>query len=89
MPLSLDQVRWIAHLARLEMSAADQQVMAQQLSALLDYVDQLSEVETGGVEPLNHPLEVQSVFRPDEPAPSVARGRVAPPEAAVFDAPQS
>jgi aspartyl-tRNA(Asn)/glutamyl-tRNA(Gln) amidotransferase subunit C len=71
MPLSTDQVCWVTHLARLEMTAADQQVMAVQLSAILEYVDQLSQVDTDGVEPLAHPFDVHSVFRPDEPLPSL------------------
>jgi aspartyl-tRNA(Asn)/glutamyl-tRNA(Gln) amidotransferase subunit C len=71
MPLVIDQVRWIAHLARLEMSPSDCEVMAQQLSLLLEFVDQLSAVKTVGVEPLAHPFDVHSVFRTDEPSSSL------------------
>ena len=42
MSLSPEQVAWVAHLARLDLSAGDQDLMARQLSAILDYVDQLS-----------------------------------------------
>jgi len=71
MVLSLDDVRWVAHLARLELSEAELEVMARQLSSILDYVGQLQQVNTDGVEPLAHPLPVQNVFRADEPAPSL------------------
>lgn len=71
MSLSPDDVRWVAHLARLELSDAELATMARQLSAIVDYVDQLKQVNTDGVEPLAHPLPVQNVFRADEPAPSL------------------
>ena len=72
MSLSPDQVAWVAHLARLELPPADRDRMARQLSAILDYVDQLKQVNTDGVEPLAHPLKVHNVFRPDEPRSSLA-----------------
>ena len=81
MSLSPEQVSWVAHLARLELSPADRDLMARQLSAILDYMDQLKQVNTDGVEPLAHPLPVQNVFRPDEPAPSLT------PDEALRNAP--
>jgi aspartyl-tRNA(Asn)/glutamyl-tRNA(Gln) amidotransferase subunit C len=71
MSLTADQVRWVAHLARLELSDADLDTMTQQLSPIVDYVDQLKQVNTDGVEPLAHPLPIHNVFREDEPAPSL------------------
>ena len=71
MSLSLDDVRQVAKLARLELSEDDLARMQPQLSAILDYVAQLRELNTEGVEPLAHPLPVQNVFRADEPAPSL------------------
>lgn len=67
MALTFDDVRKVAKLARLEMSDADLATMQQQLSAILDYVGQLGELNTDGVEPLAHPLPVANVFRDDEP----------------------
>lgn len=71
MAITLDDARWIAHLARLELSQAELQTMARQLSGILDYVQQLNNLNTDGVEPLAHPLPILNVFRPDEPAPSL------------------
>ena len=71
MSLSLDEVRKVAKLARLELSDADLAAMQVQLSAILDYVAQLNEIDTTGVEELAHPLPIENVFRPDEPAPSL------------------
>ena len=81
MSLSLDQVRKVAKLARLELSEPDLARMQQQLSAILDYVEELNKLDTDGVEPLAHPLPVRNVFRPDEEAPSL------PPDNALQNAP--
>jgi aspartyl-tRNA(Asn)/glutamyl-tRNA(Gln) amidotransferase subunit C len=70
-PLTPEQVRWIAHLARLELSDSELATMTRQLGAIVGYVDQLRQVDTEGVEPLAHALPVQNVFRPDGPAPSL------------------
>jgi aspartyl-tRNA(Asn)/glutamyl-tRNA(Gln) amidotransferase subunit C len=72
MSLSLDQVRTVAKLARLDLSDADLARIQPQLSAILDYVDQLQKLDTDGVEPLAHPLDMRNVFRDDEPSPSLS-----------------
>ncbi len=69
--MDIEQVRKVARLARLDLSDADMALMAQQLSTILDYVDQLKQLDTEGIEPLAHPLPVQNVFRPDESAQSL------------------
>jgi aspartyl-tRNA(Asn)/glutamyl-tRNA(Gln) amidotransferase subunit C len=81
MSLTLEEVAKVAKLARLELSADDLARMQTQLSAILDYVAQLNELDTEGVEPLAHPLPIENVFRPDEPIPSL------PPDAALQNAP--
>lgn len=82
MSLSLDEVQKVARLARLELAEADLALMQSQLSAILDYVAQLNELDTDGVEPLAHPLPIQNVFRSDDPAPSLT------PDAALQNAPK-
>jgi aspartyl-tRNA(Asn)/glutamyl-tRNA(Gln) amidotransferase subunit C len=81
MSLSADEVRKVARLARLELAEDDLPRIQQQLSAILDYVALLQQLNTDGVEPLAHPLPVQNVFREDEPAPSL------PVDAALQNAP--
>jgi aspartyl-tRNA(Asn)/glutamyl-tRNA(Gln) amidotransferase subunit C len=71
MSLAADQVRWVAHLARLELSDDELASITRELAAILEYVDQLQKVDTTGVEPLAHPLPIHNVFRDDEPAPSL------------------
>jgi len=81
MSLTPDEVRWVAKLARLQLSVADLATMTNQLAAIVEYVTQLQQVNTDGVEPLNHALPVHNVFREDEPRPSL------PVDAALANAP--
>jgi aspartyl-tRNA(Asn)/glutamyl-tRNA(Gln) amidotransferase subunit C len=71
MALTGDQVRWVAHLARLEFSPEELDVFTDQLSKIVDYVNQLQQINTEGVEPLSHALPIHNVFRPDETKPSL------------------
>jgi len=72
MSLTLDQVRCVAHLALLDWGEAELETMTRQLSAILEYVDQLQKINTDHVEPLAHPLPIHNVFRDDDPAPSLS-----------------
>lgn len=69
--MDVKEVQKVARLARLELNAADLDLMAKQLSAIIEYVDQLAKLNTDGVEPMAHPLPLQNVFRPDEPSQSL------------------
>ena len=71
MALTEAEVRWVAKLARLELSEAELAVMTRQLADIVAHFDQLQSVDTAGVEPLAHAIELHNVFRPDEPAPSL------------------
>lgn len=71
MALTTEQVRWVAHLARLELTGAELELMARHLTSIIEYVNQLQQVDTENVEPLAHPLPIENVFRNDEPAPSL------------------
>jgi aspartyl-tRNA(Asn)/glutamyl-tRNA(Gln) amidotransferase subunit C len=62
MALTPEDVSRIAHLARLELSADEQAAMLAQLSGFFGIVEQMSAVDTSGVEPLYTPLSaVQAV----------------------------
>ncbi len=81
MSIRIDEVKKVALLARLELGEGDLEKMARQLSTILDYVAQLQQVPTDGVEPLAHPLNIRNVFREDEPDVSL------PVDAALANAP--
>ncbi|HUP90999.1 MAG TPA: Asp-tRNA(Asn)/Glu-tRNA(Gln) amidotransferase subunit GatC [Solimonas sp.] len=65
MSLSADQVRQVAHLARLELQADKVDAYATQLSNIMEMVDQLSKAQTDGVTPMAHPLDMVQRLRPD------------------------
>jgi aspartyl-tRNA(Asn)/glutamyl-tRNA(Gln) amidotransferase subunit C len=56
MSLTSHDVRRIAHLARLELQAAEETAMLAQLNGFFAIVEQMSAVDTSGVEPLYTPL---------------------------------
>lgn len=66
MSLSADQVKQVAHLARLEIKDEQVAQYADQLSRILDMVDQLQQADTKGVAPMAHPLSMVQRLRPDE-----------------------
>lgn len=66
MSLSSDDVAKIAHLARLAVSPEEGEAMSRELSRILDLVAQMEAVDTSGVEPMAHPLEMSQRLRPDE-----------------------
>lgn len=66
MSLSPEQVKQVAHLARLDLKPEQVGAYAQQLSNILGMVDQLSAAKTEGVTPMAHPLEMTQRLRPDE-----------------------
>jgi aspartyl-tRNA(Asn)/glutamyl-tRNA(Gln) amidotransferase subunit C len=66
MSLTRQDVEKIAHLARLSIIEQEMAVYVTSLSSIVDFVDELSGVETGGVEPMAHPLDGQyQRLRPD------------------------
>jgi len=66
-------VRRVAQLARLELSDREIIQFSTQLSAIVDYIEKLNELNTDGVEPLAHCLPVCNVFRTDEVLPSLTQ----------------
>lgn len=66
MAVSRDDVQHVAQLARLDFSEEEEAQMTEELSQILDYVDTLDELDTSGVPPMSHVLDVTNVFRADE-----------------------
>jgi aspartyl-tRNA(Asn)/glutamyl-tRNA(Gln) amidotransferase subunit C len=72
MAISRDEVLHVARLARLELSEDELVRFAEQLSAILEAVGKVSELDLSGVEPTSHPLELSNVWAEDEPRPSLS-----------------
>ena len=65
------EVKKVAKLARLELSETELEEFTSQLSAILDYVAKMNELDTENVEPLAHCLPISNVFRQDVVKPSL------------------
>jgi aspartyl-tRNA(Asn)/glutamyl-tRNA(Gln) amidotransferase subunit C len=77
-----DQVLHVARLARLRLSEPEVETMAAELSGILEHVDRIGKLDLEGVEPTSHVVELENVWRPDEPRPSL------PQEVALAPAPE-
>jgi aspartyl-tRNA(Asn)/glutamyl-tRNA(Gln) amidotransferase subunit C len=73
MPVSVDDVRKVAQLARLTFGAQEEQRLVEELNRMLGYVALLDELDTAGVVPTAHVLPISNVFREDEPRPSFSQ----------------
>jgi aspartyl-tRNA(Asn)/glutamyl-tRNA(Gln) amidotransferase subunit C len=69
MTIDRDTVRKVAHLARLELSDSEEELFTGQLNNILGYVEELSALDTQGVEPTTRAIETTNVVREDELTP--------------------
>lgn len=65
MSLSLEEVGRIAHLARLEVSPAQAEHVRDRLNGILAFIEQLQAVDTTGIEPMAHAMDVSQRLRED------------------------
>ncbi len=83
MRLSPEEVQHIALLSRLELSEAERERIATELSQILGYFETLGELDTENVEPTMHAMPLENVLRPDVVKLSLSH------EAALQNAPES
>ena len=76
------QARHVADLARLKLPDEALRRITRDLFAILDYVDQLDQVDVTGIEPTTHPLPLRNVLRDDRAKPSLST------DAALSNTPQ-
>jgi aspartyl-tRNA(Asn)/glutamyl-tRNA(Gln) amidotransferase subunit C len=81
MKISRQEVEHVAKLARLELSEGEKEKLTDQLSNILTYVEKLNELDTSGIEPTAHVLDIKNVMRDD-----VGRSSL-PQEQALANAP--
>jgi aspartyl-tRNA(Asn)/glutamyl-tRNA(Gln) amidotransferase subunit C len=79
--ITRDEVAHLAHLARIDLTDAELDHLAPQLSVILDSVAAVSAVAVDDIPPTSHALPLRNVFRPDEVRPSLR------PDAALAAAP--
>lgn len=80
--LDESQVRNVAKLSRLDLTEEETREFTDQLSAILDYVEKMNELDTENVPPLAHCLPINNVFRQDRVEDSLGA------EKALANAPQ-
>lgn len=80
-----DQVLHVARLARLKLSDEEVERMSSELSAVLDHIENISQLDLDGVEPTTHVVELENVLRSDEPRPSWPRDKILEPSPDASD----
>ena len=73
MSLTRDDVEKVALLARLQLDDEETALMTEQLGRIVEYIEQLNELDTSDVTPMAHAIELSNVFAPDQLAPSLPR----------------
>ncbi|PLR85637.1 Asp-tRNA(Asn)/Glu-tRNA(Gln) amidotransferase GatCAB subunit C [Bacillus canaveralius] len=71
--ISKDQVQHVANLARLAITEEEVEKFTKQLDAIISFAEQLNEVNTDGVEPTAHVLNMKNVLREDKPEKGLPR----------------
>lgn len=64
-------VKYVANLARLSLTEAEEQKLGTQLDSILGYIEKLKEVDVSNVEPTAHAFPIVNVWRADEIKPGL------------------
>ncbi|WP_096201804.1 Asp-tRNA(Asn)/Glu-tRNA(Gln) amidotransferase subunit GatC [Bacillus sp. FJAT-45350] len=64
--ITKDEVKHVANLARLSVTEEEAELFTKQLDAIITFAEQLNELDTEGIEPTTHVLNIQNVLREDE-----------------------
>ncbi len=72
MKLTTEQVKYVAKLANLPINNEEVELYSEQLSAILDYIDQLNSVNTSGIDPTFNVTGKSSIWREDEVSDSLS-----------------
>jgi aspartyl-tRNA(Asn)/glutamyl-tRNA(Gln) amidotransferase subunit C len=72
-PLSKEQVRHVAMLARIGLEPGDEEFYADQLSGILEHIDRLQQLNTDHIAPTAQVVEVTNTLREDVPRPCLSQ----------------
>ncbi len=76
MSISKEEVKHIAKLSRLSFNDEELEKTAVELSAIVDFANELSNVDVEGVKPTAHILDIKNIFREDVVSPSFDREKI-------------
>lgn len=92
MAIDKETVKYLAHLARIDLGPEELEKLSLQLQEILDFIDSLAKINTSSVLPTSHILALNNVFREDIPKKSLSSEQAltnAPsPEGNFFVAPK-
>jgi len=71
MKISITDVEHVARLARLELYDSEKKLFAEQMDAIIGYVEKIRELDTEGVVPTSHAVPMDNAFREDSVRPSI------------------
>ncbi len=76
MAFTREEIDYVAHLARIELTEAERALFGGQLASILAYFAKLDELDTADVEPAAHAMGLANVFRDDAEQPSTPRDAI-------------
>jgi aspartyl-tRNA(Asn)/glutamyl-tRNA(Gln) amidotransferase subunit C len=69
--VTLDEVRHVAHLARLDLPDEELERVRRELNRIMDHFAELQELDTDDVDQTSHAIRMTNVYRPDEVSPGI------------------
>ena len=69
-------IEYVARLAKLKLSDEEKERLVSQMGDIVEFANNINKLNTDGVEPTNHILKVQNVFREDEVKESYSRDEI-------------
>lgn len=71
--VTLKDIEYVAKLAKLSLSDAEKKILVNQMDDIVEFANRISRLDTDGINPTNHVLEVSNVLREDEVKESYRR----------------
>lgn len=69
--ITMDEVKYVANLARLAITEEEAETLTNELDAIISFAEQLNELDTENVEPTSHVLDMKNIFREDVAKPGL------------------
>ena len=73
MKITIGEVEHVATLARLQISSEEREILTEQMNRILLYMEKLNELNTVGVDPTSHVVDLHNAFRTDSVKESLPR----------------
>jgi aspartyl-tRNA(Asn)/glutamyl-tRNA(Gln) amidotransferase subunit C len=72
MKIEKDKINYVARLAMIGLTRKEEELFAMQLNDIISYIEKINEIDTSGIEPTNHSIDMGNVFRDDNPEKSLS-----------------